>query len=274
MANDSSKPALTAGPFAGTLRQIKAGFIVALVTLPIAFSAGYVAYAPFGAAGAQIGVQAALYAAIFAGVTASLLGRSVAVITSPRAGIAAIQSQIAAALLLIPAFAGAPHLTLAVMAAALGFTGLFQLTLAFAGLERIARMIPYPVMAGFVNGVAFLILQKQVALIVDAPDLAQLWQKLLPPRSEQARLCSRSSSAPRCSWRRGSFRACRVSLQRCSSAPPPTMRSARLPRGSISDRRWTGLRFRPIRRCSISVARWPASRRCPPTRWPSSCCRR
>lgn len=181
MAYHSSKPAPALAPLTDALQQIKAGFVVALVTLPIAFSAGYVAYAPFGADGAQIGVQAALYAAIFAGVTASLLGRMPAVITSPRAGIAVIQSQIVAALLLIPAFAAAPQLTLAVMAVALGLTGLFQLVLAFAGLERIARMIPYPVLAGFVNGVGLLILQKQVALIIDAPELAELWHKLLHP---------------------------------------------------------------------------------------------
>lgn len=183
MAYESSKPAPKLTSAADALQQIKAGFVVALVTLPIAFSAGYVAYSPFGADGAQLGVQAALYAAIFAGVIASLIGRSPAVITSPRAGIAVIQSQIVAALLLIPAFAAAPQMTLAVMAAALGFTGLFQLFLAFAGLERISRMIPYPVMAGFVNGVGLLILQKQMVLIIDAPDLTQLWDRLLHPET-------------------------------------------------------------------------------------------
>jgi SulP family sulfate permease len=186
MANNNSKPASVTWP-SETLRQIKAGSIVALVTLPIAISAGYVAYAPFGAAGAHIGVQAALYAAIFAGVAASLLGRSIAVISSLRAGIAVIQSQIAATLLLIPAMASAPQLALAVMAVALAFAGLFQLALAFAGLERIARMIPYPVMAGFVNGVALLILQKQFTLIADAPDLAQLWQQVLHPEQWAAK---------------------------------------------------------------------------------------
>ncbi|OIQ94605.1 bicarbonate transporter BicA [mine drainage metagenome] len=142
------------------------GAVVALLSLPMTVPLGALAFAPLGAGFLPAGVAAAFCTAIVGGLVAALAGGSPLQISGPRASMALMSAGAIATAL----DQGArPDQAVAVAGLSLALAGGLQVLIGRAGMGRVVRYLPYPVLAGFVNGVALLILLGQLAALLGLP---------------------------------------------------------------------------------------------------------
>ena len=151
---------------AKTTRGVLAGSSSALTAQAIVLSLGLLAFVPLGAGAAELGVRAALVAVIAGGLVYALTGTTPAPAGGPSSPTTLIFAGLVAQLALDPQLnlsnpQGLVAL-MAVMASMVVLSGLLQIGLGLAGLGRLARYVPQPVLAGFMNGVALLILFAQL----------------------------------------------------------------------------------------------------------------
>jgi sulfate permease, SulP family len=142
--------------------DIAAGAISAIVTLPGCIASGLLAFAPLGPDYAAAGAAAALCGAIVAGVLSALLATSSFVVTTPRVGEALLLGSLTSVLLTIPAVAGDKDLIVTAMFLCVVMAGLWQSIFGLAGVAKIIKFTPHPVLVGFLNGVAVLIVLSQL----------------------------------------------------------------------------------------------------------------
>jgi len=181
---------------AGVLRNAGGGAVGALAMLAVLLTLGMLAFAPLGPLAAMLGIPGAFAAAIAGSVVLAAVSRGSAPIAAPSSATAVTLAalvlqltrdpQVAAALASaeanpMQALDAARWVGAACALAVLGM-GLVQLLLAAGGLARLAHFVPQPVLAGFLNGVALLIVLSQVpALLGGAAGLpATHWPGLLP----------------------------------------------------------------------------------------------
>ncbi|MBM4362275.1 MAG: SulP family inorganic anion transporter, partial [Deltaproteobacteria bacterium] len=135
------------------------GFAAALVALPSAIAFGVAIYTPLGAERGAAGAVAGVLGAVALGLIAPALGGAPRLITAPCAPAAAVMSALAADL----ATRGlAPDLAIASMVAVAALSGVLQLGFGLLGAGRLIKYIPYPVVSGYLSGVAILIFLKQL----------------------------------------------------------------------------------------------------------------
>ncbi len=142
----------------------------AIVTLPMSIGYGLVAFGPLGA---ELGAKAALlgvYCAIFSGFFAALLGGSSIQITGPKAPLTLVMGSVVTGLL---ASSHLPQSAPSTSAIVLGLAsvcvliaGLSQILTGLLGFGRLLRYVPQPVVAGFMNGIAILLVYKQIRPLV------------------------------------------------------------------------------------------------------------
>ncbi len=124
---------------------------------------GLIAFAPLGQAALPFGVTAALLGAAIACILFNLLSGTTGVVMGPAAGIALVTAGVFAALIERSELAPGDALAGLAVLVALGLlSAVFQLAMAAAGLGRLVRLLPYPVVAGLINGTAALLLVSQV----------------------------------------------------------------------------------------------------------------
>jgi SulP family sulfate permease len=142
-----------------------------ILSLPVAIAFGVAIYAPLGPEFVTVGAAAGMYGAIFAGIFASLFGGTPAMITAPTASQAVISTVIVVNL--IQKLCGeqnpTPEQVQAVIDDVLVLTffvvllgGVVRIFLSLLRGGKLIKYIPYPVIAGFMNGVAILIFLGQV----------------------------------------------------------------------------------------------------------------
>lgn len=171
----ASQPPSLAGDVAG-------GVTAAMLALPQALALGTLVWLPLGAAGAHWGVAAGLITAIIGGAVGRLTGTPWQ-ISGPRASTAVILAGLVAWLVNQPILAARPELVLLCVAASVFGGGLLQLGMAALGFGRTLKFIPYPVLAGFMFGIALVILIQQMpALFGVPPDTAatDIWSRMKP----------------------------------------------------------------------------------------------
>ncbi len=163
-------------------QTIFAGAASALAALAIVLTLGLLAYAPLGAAAVHIGIAAAFASVIAGGLVYGLLGSAAAPAGGPSSATALILAGLVAQLAHDPALdIGSGHGQLAlvtVTASCVVLMGLLQVLLGVAGLGRLARFVPQPVLAGFMNGVALLIGFSQLPALLGLPGTAHLTSTL------------------------------------------------------------------------------------------------
>ena len=150
--------------------DLKGGVASAVVGLAQVLTLGLLAFGALGVEHANLAVRAAFSTAIFGGLVATLLGGT----PIPGAGVRTSTALIFATL--VATLAAEPSLTAsglgrvqAVMflsAASLAASGIIQLAFGLARLGSVAKFAPYPVVAGFMNGVAILIVLAQVPYLL------------------------------------------------------------------------------------------------------------
>jgi sulfate permease, SulP family len=154
-------------------RQILAGSVGSLAALALMISQALLAHAPMGPSAVATGMAATAVTCGVAGVGFALLSRTRLPAAGPSMTTALILSSLIGAL--IPSADGA--WVLAVAGLTVSLAGLIQLLGAMAGLAQIVRLVPRPVLAGFINGVALLMITSQLPLLIGQPlgTEAQAW---------------------------------------------------------------------------------------------------
>ncbi|HEX9653947.1 MAG TPA: SulP family inorganic anion transporter, partial [bacterium] len=146
--------------------DVMGGITTAVITLPWAIAFGIVAYAPLGEQYIAQGALAGLYSVIVSGLLASVLGGTTGLISLPTALQAVMTTSIIATILKNPEIAalGSNQVTvvLVLTAMAIAMAALFQLILGASGGGKLVKFIPYPVIAGFMNGIAIIIFLGQL----------------------------------------------------------------------------------------------------------------
>jgi MFS superfamily sulfate permease-like transporter len=150
--------------------EVRGGVASALVSLAPILTLGLLAFGALGAAHADVGVRAGFSAAIFGGLVATVAGGA----PIPGAGVRTSSTLILAALVTSLAFnpslsaSGGDRVAAIVFiaGATLALAGIIQIAFALARLGTLVRFVPYPVIAGFMNGVAILIVVAQLPYMI------------------------------------------------------------------------------------------------------------
>jgi sulfate permease, SulP family len=162
--------------------DVAGGITAAMLALPQALALGTLVWLPLGAAGAHWGVVAGLVTAIIGGAVGRLTGTPWQ-ISGPRASTAVILAGLVAWLVKQPDLAARPELVLLCVAASVLLGGLLQLGMAALGFGRTLKFIPYPVLAGFMFGIALVILIQQLPPLLGMPPdtaVADMWARMKP----------------------------------------------------------------------------------------------
>lgn len=173
--------------------DLSGALLAAVISVSESIPYGMLVFAPLGAAAASLGVLSGLYASIFAALIAALFGGTQNLLSGPRAVTAVIAASMATTLAHAPdldAHGGVP-MAMALVFLGISLAGLLQITFGWARLGRLIKFTPYPVIAGFMNGVAVLVLISQTKFLLglpgtfkwsawrDIPHLIQPWTVLV-----------------------------------------------------------------------------------------------
>jgi anti-anti-sigma factor len=149
-------------------RNALAGATTAIVSLPLAMGLGALAFSPFGPDYVTTGVLAGLYSAGFLGLIAVLAGARGVAIYAPRSLVSFMIAAVCADLVVgAPWLAGAEaSAVVATVLLLLALSGAFQVAFGALHLARLVKFIPTPVMAGFQNAAAVIIVYSQLHLLL------------------------------------------------------------------------------------------------------------
>lgn len=156
------------------------GVAGAVVGLAQVLTLGLLAFGALGPHYASFGVQAAFNAAIFGAFAAALIGGAAIPAAGPRAATTLIFATYVAALAARPEFqmpGGALQVGSILLLASLCLmlAGGLQIAFGCARLGSLVRFVPYPVIAGFMNGIAVLLALAQLPYLLglDAAQFAK-----------------------------------------------------------------------------------------------------
>ena len=153
------------GEFAG-------GLASAIPGLAHALTLGLLAFAPLGPEHADIGIRAGFAAGIFGGIAATIRSGTPLPATGARASTSLILAGFVATLAADPALGAAGVFGLAILCVAA--SGVLQILFGVLRLGSLAKFVPYPVIGGFMCGVAILIAWSQVPHVLGlAPSAMQ-----------------------------------------------------------------------------------------------------
>ena len=184
-----------AGPWPRHVRTLRpsrgdlvGGFTAAVVLLAMEGSFGIVALAPLGPALAPLGFMLGIFAAVLGNLVALLFGARGPLLGGSSGALALLVPPYLAVLLADPRFQiaqGAPNvpLLLAFLAVGVMAAGLLQLAAGALRIGRLFRHAPYPVHAGFMNGVAILMTVAMLPHALGLPDgvpLSAAWAQARP----------------------------------------------------------------------------------------------
>ena len=157
----------------GWLRETLAGCTGALTVLPVVLTVGLLAFSPLGAAAPQVALLAAFVTASIGGMVHAVLSRTSLPAAGPSSATALTLAALVAQLMvdprLAPATATGVQGIVALCGLSLLISGALQVVFALLGLARLARVVPQPVLAGFMNSAALLVVLAQVPLLLNLP---------------------------------------------------------------------------------------------------------
>jgi len=158
----SAAPALW-GELCGALNAVAA-------VLPLALSFGLVAYGVAGAAARPAGLTATVVAVVIGAAVYALIGRASMPAASPSSSAALLLGACVARLVqdnaLHPATPGGLAALLAATALTVGAGGVLLALLGALRAGALVRYVPQPVLAGFMNGVALLMVAAQLPVLL------------------------------------------------------------------------------------------------------------
>jgi SulP family sulfate permease len=160
--------------------EVSGGAIGALVMIPIILSCGVVSYHSLGSDYVSAGIGAAFVSAMVAAIIAGLLGGPPLHVSSPKTSHAAILSGLIATVATHYSFsdyfpgAAAPGALMIICFITLFVAGLFQALLGAFRLGGLVKFVPYPVLAGVINGFALQIILGQMPNVLGVEGMPQV----------------------------------------------------------------------------------------------------
>jgi anti-anti-sigma factor len=152
-------------PFANFKGDCYGGITSALISIPPSIAYGIIAFSLLGPEYVSTGILAGLYCSIFAGLAAALLGTP-AMITGAGAAttliFVSVVSQLTSSHYFEFGYANPKEMIILLAFFTVFLSGLFQFFFGVLRLGNILKFVPYPVVAGFINGSAILIIISQV----------------------------------------------------------------------------------------------------------------
>ncbi len=149
-----------------------------LVALPASIAFGVTVYSAIGPGYAALGALAGMVGAVVIGLVASTLGGTDRLISAPCAPAAAVLSAFAIGL----TSQGVEPDVIVLLLILLGvLTGVVQVLLGFIGVGRLIKYVPYPVVSGYLTGVALIIIGSQIPMFVGAAGETTWWAALMSP---------------------------------------------------------------------------------------------
>ena len=142
------------------------GLSAAIITLPMSIAYGLAAFSALGPEFRPHAALIGLNAAIVGGFVAALLGGVPTQISGPKAPLTLIMTTVVASLaadpILFDLSTGREWVVLAVASLCVAAGGITQVLSGWLGMGNIVKYIPYPVVSGFMNGIAILLVWNQL----------------------------------------------------------------------------------------------------------------
>lgn len=146
--------------------DLTGGLSAAIITLPMSIAYGIAAFAPLGPEFRPHAAIIGLNAATIGGLFAAMLGGTPVQITGPKAPLTLIMTAVVASLAADPFLQGLSvrkeEIILGLVSLCVVVGGITQVFFGKLGLGNIVKYIPYPVVAGFMNGIAILLVWNQL----------------------------------------------------------------------------------------------------------------
>jgi SulP family sulfate permease len=159
------------------LSDVSGGLSAAVIALPLALGFGVISFGPLGDPAA--GALAGLYGAIFTGIFAAIFGGTRSQVTGPTGPMTVVTTSVVAEVMKYEQAHAGPEvetarvLTLVFLCGMMG--GTFQIALGLLRAGRLIKFIPYPVIAGFMNGIAVIIFLGQVKPFMGIATESPVW---------------------------------------------------------------------------------------------------
>ncbi len=152
------------GDFSGALSA-------AIISIPLSIGYGIIVYGPLGAGFLPFAALLGIYGCLLGGICASLLGGTEIQITAPKAPLSLILAAFVAPLALSVQVAdnASRNMLIVGMASLCVLTGgVFQFLCGTLRLGNLIKYVPYPVVSGFMNGIALILIYEQTAPLIGA----------------------------------------------------------------------------------------------------------
>ncbi|HEX4326459.1 MAG TPA: SLC26A/SulP transporter family protein [Burkholderiales bacterium] len=164
--------------------DLSGGITSAVVALPQTITIGALAFAPLGQEYVPIGILAGFYCSIVSGLVTAWTGAIPFSVGGPRSSFSLVMALILSTLMAgyaelygaaaVGTLSGTTHI-IGLAAMAVLFAGLLQMLLGISGIGAYIKFIPHPVVAGFMNGIAFLILASQLPYLAGMEQHVDWW---------------------------------------------------------------------------------------------------
>ncbi len=164
----------------------------AVITIPLSIAYGLIAFAPLGSEFATQAAFIGVLSAFFTCFAASLFGGTPVLITAPTAALALVISSIVGYLAASPILSNVSSreiIILGLISISVFTAGGVQLIFSLFRLGNLVKYVPYPVMAGFMNGIAVLLIMKQIRPLLGVGSKTPLLQIALHPELIEPLTC-------------------------------------------------------------------------------------
>ncbi|MBN1302259.1 MAG: SLC26A/SulP transporter family protein [Melioribacteraceae bacterium] len=147
-----------------TTGDIKGAVSASIITLPVSIGYGTIAFASLGAGFSSGAVLTGIYAAVFCGLLSALFGGTPTRITTPKASLTLLLATFITGLSdsLPEETFGRTEIIIGLTALCIFTAGLVQIILGVSRIGNIVKYVPQSVISGFVNGIALLLIIKQL----------------------------------------------------------------------------------------------------------------
>ncbi|MFZ0727610.1 MAG: SulP family inorganic anion transporter [Desulfobacterales bacterium] len=155
---------------ASIVRELGGATAAAIISIPMAIGYGVTVFAPLGPAFVPQAALIGLNAAIIGGFFAAVLGGTPGQVSGPQASLTMVLTTVVAQVMLAaslpPNGADRSLLIVSLVSFCVLIGGLAQVLLGLFKLGNLIKYIPHPVLAGFLNGIAILLIWKQLPLML------------------------------------------------------------------------------------------------------------
>ncbi len=146
--------------------DLAGGLSAAIITLPMSIAYGIAAFAALGPDFRPHAALIGINAAVIGGLFAALFGGTPTQISGPKAPLTLIMTMAVASLAADPVFNGSAEesrwVIVSLVSLCVVIGGFTQVISGLVGLGNLVKFVPYPVVSGFMNGIAILLIWNQL----------------------------------------------------------------------------------------------------------------